>query len=192
MTHIQIHKRTYRELWHEGKTHQEIYDTLRSEIQESPEELANIICAVPSPKRNNEKRTLWLIYILLLADVAGIRVYALMNLPSEAFSNYGYLVPTILFSIVVPVYAIMGASRARMMSYGWAGISLLTTIILLFAQEQYVSDTIVYITAALAGAAMILAGIIPRVLKRKYEKTVEKTEVDGKVKSRLVITFPEN
>lgn len=192
MNQMKIQKRAYREIWKDGRTHQEVYDTIRNEIQESPEELATIISAIPSPKRNQKKRGLWLVYALTLFDVAGLRIYALMETPADQSSNFGYLIPTVLFGVLIPLYGVWGATRANLMSYGWTGISLLTTLVLLFAQTQYVDDTIVYITAASTVLGMVFAGMVPRLLKGKYDKTVEKTEVDGKTKSRLIITFRED
>lgn len=184
-----IRRRAYREIWKEGKTHQEVYDQLRQETKESPGELATILSAVPSPQKNQEKKMLWLLAAFLFFGLAVLRSFALIKTPPEEIPNLGYTLPIILFGIAIPLYAIYGVSKAKMLSYGWAGLSSLVTLIMVYAQTQFIEGPMIHFTALVAGLAMLSGMIVPRMLKMKFETTVEKKEVDGKMKNRQVITF---
>lgn len=187
----QIRKFAYKKIWKEGKTHQEVFDAVLEESKESPEEIAIMICRIPSPKKNAEKKVLWIIATILFFAMGALRAYALAVSPSDALSDLGYVIPTALFGVVIPIAAIYGASKAQMMAFGWTGIAALTTLILLYAQTQYVSDIVVHITAATTVLVMVAAGAVPRMMGMKFNKTIESKEVDGKIKKRQVFTFPE-
>lgn len=184
-----IRRRAYREVWKEGKTHQEVYDAIREETKESPEELAIVISAVPSPAKNQEKKMFWMLTAFLLFCVAGLRSYALIETPPEEISKLGYTIPLALFGIALPLYSILGVTKAKMLSYGWGGISSMVTLIMVYAQDQFISDSMVHVTAIFAGLAMLSGIILPRLMKMKFKVSVEKKEVDGKIKNRQVITF---
>lgn len=187
-----IRRHAYKQIWKEGKTHQEVYDEVREKSNESPEEIAITLKSIPSKRVNDEKKWFWIIHIVVLIAIIGLRGYALSVTPTEEISNLGYLIPLLIFSMILPVYGVYGATRGMMFAYGWVGLSMIVNLILIFAQTQYVPDQLIYVTAGLYVVAMLTAGIIPRLLRTKYTKTVEEFEKEGKKKKRLIFTFPED
>lgn len=184
-----MRKFAYKKIWKEGKTHQQVYDEILTLSNESPEEIALTLKSVPSPQKNQEKKSLWMIAALLFLGVAGLRSFALIVSPPEAMSDLGYVIPLVIFGIAMPLYGVYGATKGMIMAYGWMGITMITNVILVLAQTQYVSDSITYLTAIVAGLAMVSSGIVPRMLRVNYTRTVEEIESNGKTKKKAVFTF---
>ena len=187
-----IRKYAYKQIWKEGRSHQEVYDEVRKDSNESPEEIAIVLKSIPSKRINEQKKLFWIVHIFVLLAIIGLRGYAVSVTPADEIDNLGYLIPLIVFSMVLPIYGIYGAIRGMMFPYGWVGLSMIVNLILIFAQQQYIPDSFVYLTAGLYVFAMLTAGLIPRLLRTNYVKTVEEFEKDGKKKKRLIFTFPEN
>lgn len=187
----EVRRNAYKQIWKEGKSHQEAFQFAIENSNESPEEIAIALKSIPSPKVNMEKKLFWMIHILILLVVIALRVYALATTPSEELSNLGYLIPLLLFSIVLPIYGIYGARKGMMFPYGWVGLSMIVNLILLFAQEQFVPNAIIYVTAIAYVLGVLSAGLVPRLLRMKYTKHVEEFESNGKTKKRQVFKFEE-
>lgn len=186
-----VRRNAYKQIWKEGKSHQEAYEYATENSNESPEEIAIALKSIPSPKVNMEKKLFWIVHVAILVIVIALRGYALATTPSEEFTNLGYLIPLLVFSIALPIYGIYGARKGMMFPYGWVGLSMIVNLILLFAQEQFVPDAIIWITAIAYILGILSAGIVPRLLRMKYTKHVEEFESNGKTKKRQVFKFDE-
>jgi hypothetical protein len=189
MTTREIRKQGYKKIFKQGKSHQEVYEEIRTASQESPEEIAEILAAIPSQAKNNSVKPYWMIYCSLLGLVMILRLMAVGLLWVSGIREPWILLLAVALGVVVPVAGIISAFQGKVQGYGGIAGLMFLNIVRMFTQGEIGSHFTSYIVLGLFVAIIIFAAIIPRKLKIGFSKTVEKKEVDGKIKNRLVIQF---
>lgn len=188
MTKREIKKAAYQAIVKENKTHQEVFDELRTKGSIELDTLAEEIAKIPSPAKHNSQQTLRYIFVGVLSVVIILRILSVISLASMNI-NPNILILAVVLGLVVPALGIYGALASKVEFYRTTGILLVLSVFRSFTNGQVSADPIDYIVLVPFVAAIALAFYIPTKLKTSYSKKVSKQEVNGKMKPRLDFVF---
>lgn len=186
----QIRKQAYKEIFKEGKSHQEVYETLRAKGSESPEELADALAAIPSRAKHEKTKALWISYAAILGLVALLRIAAIfLNAELTNLEKPGIFLLLTLLSILIPAWGIFSAFRGDHKSLMIVPLLLVLNTLRSLSRTDFDFNVGTGISLGLLAGIVLLAVLTSTRWKSKYRKTTEQFEVDGKLKSRLRIQF---
>ncbi|NOQ75302.1 MAG: hypothetical protein GQ574_25045 [Crocinitomix sp.] len=188
MTKREIKKKGYQEIIKNGRTHQSVYEELKTTRPAFNKTIAEHLGETPSVAVRS-KWQIWLtIYIALTGVTVLIRVLGVFVLLEQKVAPLVILI-AVLLSLVLPGLGIYGALKYK--------LELLKTtsiIILLFTFRgigKMEMDITGIIVLSLVGTIVFLGLFLPYKMKTSFKTTIVKKEVDGKMLTDYDIQFED-
>ncbi|MDX2360655.1 MAG: hypothetical protein QNK23_07600 [Crocinitomicaceae bacterium] len=191
MTKKQIRKRAYQGIYKEGRTHQEVFDEIRSEYGKDLEATAEIVSKVPSRQKQESLKIWRVVFIAVLAILIILRSLGVWALMESGGAQRSVFIIALFFGLIVPVLGIIAALTARAEFYYTVGALLTLSILRSFGQRDIQFEPIVLIAMTPVVISIILAFVLPIKLKTKYTLRIVKEEVNNKIVSRSECIFED-
>jgi hypothetical protein len=183
----EIKKAAYKAIVENKQSHQSFFDEHVDKVEIGRVQFAEEISKIPS-KSKMEKHQAWIItYIILMLVIIILRSIALPLLFSQLPTPV--LLLLLVIGIIVPVFAIYSALKAKVDFYKAVAILMGVNLLRSFTKGQFSGEISDFIGLAPVLIVIVLAFYIPQLLKSKYTETVVQEEVDGVVKKVIKIEF---
>lgn len=183
----EIKKAAYKAIVEEKQSHQSFYDEHVEKVEIGRVQFAEEISKIPS-KRKMEKYQGWIIaYIILMLIIIILRSIALPLLFSQIPTPL--LLLMLVIGIIVPVFAIYSALKAKVDFYKAVAILMGVNLLRSFTKGQFSGEISDFIGLAPVLIVIVLAIYIPQLLRSKYSQGVEFEYIDGVKKKVIKIEF---
>ena len=191
MTKRKIKKAVVAGLIKENKSHQEVFDHLKSECSDNLDVLAEEIAKIPSVNKQNKNKNLVYTYVALLGLVIILRSLNVIGLALLGTISTNFILLMIAISVIIPILGIYGAMTRRTDSYKVVSFILIMSIVRSIPNASkgvgFDSTTLLSLIPLLV--AIGLGFYIPSRLKMNYSKKLVKTDVDGKTMKHTEYVF---
>lgn len=201
MTKRTLKKDIYRKIIKEKRSHQTVFEELRTQRVIKPTELIEEIAKYPSPNGMRKYHLLVIFFIISLSMLLVIRLLPLQYLTATFAPNKQAVLITVLVSMIVPVFGISVIIRKRFNEYKVIGLLLILGIIrsglsiaggkVAVGYFAIVSPVLLVLFLPLI-ACIVFAFLIPSLMKTNYTKQVKVEEVNGVKKKYLHAVFDSN
>lgn len=190
MTLKEIKKAAYKAIVVEKQSHQSFFDEHVDKVEIGRIQFAEEISKIPS-KSKMEKHQGWIIsYIILMLIIIILRSIALPLLFSQIPTPL--LLLMLVIGIVVPVFAIYSALKAKVDFYRTVAILMGINILRSFSKGQFSGEITDFIGLAPVLMVIVLALYLPQILKSKFTEKVVSEDVDGVTKKVTKIEFEKD
>jgi hypothetical protein len=185
----EIRKKGYAEIIKNGRTHQEVYDEIKTTRPAFNKTIAQHLGDIPSMAVRS-KWQIWLnVYIALTGVMVLLRILGVFVLLEQKVAPMIILV-AILLSLVLPAVGIFGALKYKLeLLKSTSFIYVIFTVRSLSQVEMDVSSIIVL---SLVASIVLLGLLIPYKMKTLFKTTIVKKEIDGKVLTDYDIQFEDS
>lgn len=172
MTKRQLKKAAYKHIIKDGQSHQEAFESLRTEAGVSATDLAEELSKLPSAARIAENMALRGVFIGTLALVMILRIIGVIGLGAEHGFNGPVLLLLVALGIVLPAIIIVLVLQNRVEAY--RVFSLLALVgILRGLKDLDLADPWVWLALVPTFAGIVLGFWIPTRLKTPFTISVK-------------------
>jgi len=180
MTKRQLRKAAYTAIFKEGKSHSDVFLTLRKKTTIDGNTLADIISGVPSRERMQSTKAVWMSYVGVLGIVVLMRLFYVILLAQQLDPNAitYVLLPIIAFSIFVPAGGIFAGFTGRRNMLPGVAIFLSMGILrgIQYSDLNFRWDS--YLMFALVAALIVLTFLLWTKWKTPYAMKVKTVTTD--------------
>lgn len=192
MTERQFYKKVYKQIFKEGKTHQEVYDEEVKESLLGPESVARSVSMVPSKAKYESLKGLLTLFIIMAMMFATVRLIIFLMYNQMADASLTGLIFAGFVVLLIPPITVYSVKNAKLFLFGLVSLIAVAAIIRSYFSNDFGSETLQYLMVAFGIGIFILSSIIPRKMRVSYTQKIVDKEQDGKIVKRITYTFDES